>query len=147
VHAPAGGRRHCLLGGICSASQSPLIAFQGGVLSITPPSTQWVDACPPSLHDEVSMIIFLLLPLFSLLHLKRCASLAKLQTDPQSLNCIKLNLFIFQFHLFAFNFFMFLLSSLILIVLISNFFLLIFFDWILSFDLIPNHLILISSFC
>jgi len=58
VHAPAGGRRHCPLGGMCNASQSSLVAFQGGILSITPPSTRWADACQPPLHDGASTTIF-----------------------------------------------------------------------------------------
>jgi hypothetical protein len=34
--------------------------------------------------------------LFSLLHLKRCTGLAKLQNIPQSFNCIEFNLFVFS---------------------------------------------------
>jgi hypothetical protein len=45
---------------------------------------------------------FLLPPIFSLLHLKRYGGLTKLQRDPQSFNCIKFDLFVFQFHQLTF---------------------------------------------
>jgi hypothetical protein len=47
---------------------------------------------------------FLLPPIFSLLHLKRYGGLTKLQRGPQSFNCIKFDLFVFQFHPLTFNF-------------------------------------------
>jgi hypothetical protein len=93
-------------------------------------------------------IIFLLPFFFSLLHLKMCVGLAKLQGDPQSFNCIEFDLVVFQFHQLTFDFLWFFLSNLIIILLIPIYFAFnIFSNWILFFDFIHNHFILILFFC
>jgi hypothetical protein len=95
---PVSRRRPCPLGGACGTPQWLLIAFHNGNRSITPPSIQWADVRWPPWHERALVIIFLLPYLFSLLHLKRCTGLAKLQSGHQSFNCIEFNLFIFQFY-------------------------------------------------
>jgi hypothetical protein len=97
-HMPVSRRRPCPLGGACGTPQWLLIAFHNGNRSITPPSIQWADVRWPPWHERALVIIFLLPYLFSLLHLKRCTGLAKLQSGHQSFNCIEFNLFIFQFY-------------------------------------------------
>jgi hypothetical protein len=73
--------------------------------------------------------------LFSLLHLKRCTGLAKLQNIPQSFNCIEFNLFIFlisslNIYLLCFFYQIWSLFFWFLFILF-----LILFYWILFFDL------------
>jgi hypothetical protein len=138
---PVSRRRPCPLGGACGTPQWLLIAFHNGNRSITPPSIQWADVRWPPWHERALVTIFLLPHLFSLLHLKRCTGLAKLQSGHQSFNCIEFNLFIFQFYPLKIDFLCFFLSNLILI-LIPNYFAFNIFYWILFLDLIPNHLIL-----
>jgi hypothetical protein len=138
---PVSRRRPCPFGGACGTPQWLLIAFHNGNRSITPPSIQWADVRWPPWHERALVIIFLLPYLFSLLHLKRCTGLAKLQSGHQSFNCIEFNLFIFQFYPLKIDFLCFFLSNLILI-LIPNYFAFNIFYWILFLDLIPNHLIL-----
>ena len=118
---PVSRRRPCPLGGACGTPQWLLIAFHNGNRSITPPSIQWADVRWPPWHERALVTIFLLPHLFSLLHLKRCTGLAKLQSGHQSFNCIEFNLFIFQFYPLKIDFLCFFLSNLILI-LIPNYF-------------------------
>jgi hypothetical protein len=81
--------------------------------------------------------------LFYLLHLKRHDGLAKLKSGPQSFNYIEFDLFIFNFIHWHLIFYVF-LSNLILILLIHIYFAFnLFSDWILFFNLIPNHLVLV----
>jgi len=134
------------LDGTCGASWWLLVAFHGGIQNITPPSTRWAGVCWPPWHREVLTIIFLLPHLFSLLHLKMCVGLEKLQSGPQSFNCIECDLYFFNFihwHLIFYVFFYQIWSSFFWFLFIL---LLIFFYWILFFDLTPNHLILILFF-
>jgi hypothetical protein len=122
----ASRRRPYPLGGACGTSQWLLIAFHNDIWIITPPSIQWANTRWPPWHGGALVTIFILPHLFSLLHLKRCAGLARLQSGAQSFNCIEFNLFIFQFYPLTINFLCFFLSNLILI-LIPNYLLLIFF--------------------
>ena len=76
-----------------------------------------------------------------------CVGLEKLQSGPQSFNCIECDLYFFQFYQLTFDFLCIFLPNLIFILLIPIYFAFnLFFYWILFFDLTPNHLILILFF-
>ena len=109
------GRRPCPL---CSSFRLPLVAFRGGVWSRH--HLLHGGAARVGIHGMKELWRqFFSSPLFSLLHLKRCVGLAKLQSGPHSSNCIEFDLFLLQFHSLVFDFF---LSNLIFILLIPIYF-------------------------
>jgi len=129
--------------GAWGVSQWPLLAFHSGVRSIAPPFMS--EGTLTSIARRSSNDNFSPSSLFSLLHLKRCTGLTKLQNIPQSFNCIEFNLFIFSISSLNIYLLCFFLSNLIVILLISIYF--VFNPFLLDFIFwfIPNRLILI--FC
>jgi hypothetical protein len=103
--------------GACGTSRWPLLAFRSSIRSIV---TSFISQrMLASITQRSSDDKFSPPSLFSLLHLKRCTGLAKLQSISQSFNCIEFDLFVFLISSFDIWIFMFFLSNLIVIVLIS----------------------------
>jgi len=78
--------------GACDVSRWPLLTFHSGVRSIVP---LFMSQRMFSVARKSSNGNFSIHSLFSLLHLKRCTGLAKLQNIPQSFNCIEFDFFFF----------------------------------------------------
>ena len=91
--------------GACGTSRWPLLAFRSSIRSIV---TSFISQrMLASITQRSSDDKFSPPSLFSLLHLKRCTGLAKLQSISQSFNYIEFDLFVFLISSFDIWFFMF----------------------------------------